>query len=91
MEMRKPEKVVTMEKTRMLITTIYPNLLAAMNSRGMSVSDLASVLGISDQAMRRRLLGKANGGSDFNVYECHVLCEYFKASFEWLFATGDKA
>lgn len=91
MEMRKPEKVVTMEKTRMLITTIYPNLLTAMEIPGMSVSDLANVLNISNQAMRRRLLGKANGGSDFNVYECHVLCEYFKAPFEWLFATGDKA
>lgn len=91
MEIRKPLNVVTMEKTRMSITTIYPNLLSAMNKQGMGVNDLANVLGISDQAMRRRLLGKANGGSDFNVYECHVLCEYFESSFEWLFATGDNA
>lgn len=91
MEIRKPQNVVTMEKTRMSITTIFPNLLAAMNDHGMSVKDLANVLGISDQAMRRRLLGKANGGSDFNVYECHVLCEHFETSFGWLFATGDNA
>ncbi len=91
MEIRKPEKVVTMEKTRMSIATVYPNLLEAMRERDMSVKGLASVLDISDQAMRRRLLGKANGGSDFNVYECHVLCDYFCVSFDWLFKTGDDA
>ena len=91
MEMRKLEKIVVGEQRRMSIKTIYPNLLSAMNEDGMGVSDLAKVLKISEPATRRRLLGKANGGSDFSVYECHVLCEFFKASFDWLFATGDNA
>lgn len=91
MEIRKPEKVVTMVKTRMSITSIYPNLLKAMRDLDMSVSDLANVLNISDQAARRRLLGKANGGTDISAYECHILCEHFHKSFEWLFATGDVA
>jgi DNA-binding Xre family transcriptional regulator len=90
MDIRKPEKIVTMSKTRMSIATIYPNLLKAMNDRDMSVKDLANVLDISDQAMRRRLLSKANGGTDISAYECHVLCEHFNSAFEWLFATGDR-
>ena len=91
MDIRKPEKIVTMEKTRMSVATIYPNVLKAMSDREMTVKDLANVLGISDQATRRRLLGKANGGTDISAYECHVLCEHFNAAFEWLFATGDRA
>jgi hypothetical protein len=91
METRKPERIVVAEKPRMLIKTIYPNLLSRMSETNTSVSDLASVLQISDQAARRRLLGKANGGSYFDVYECHVLCEHFNAPFGWLFATGDGA
>ena len=91
MEIRKPERVVTMAKTRVSISTIYPNLLKAMRESDMSLNDLAKVLNISDQATRRRLLGKANGGTDISAYECHILCEHFHKSFEWLFATGDVA
>ena len=83
--------ILYLEKTRMSVATIYPNVLKAMSDREMTVKDLANVLGISDQATRRRLLGKANGGTDISAYECHVLCEHFNAAFEWLFATGDRA
>ena len=89
MKERTPEKIVSVQKTRMSVKSIYPNLLQMMNERDMVVSDLAAIFGISDQAMRRRLLGKLNGGSDITAYECHILCEFFHKPFEWLFATGD--
>ena len=91
MERRTPEKIVTVQRTRMSVTTIYPNLLATISDRDMTVADLGAIIGVSDQAMRRRLLGKANGGTDITAYECHILCEHFHKSFEWLFATGDVA
>ena len=91
MKGRRPEKVVTVQKTRMSVATIYPNLLEMITDRDMTVSDLGDILGVSDQAMRRRLLGRANGGTDITAYECHILCEHFHKSFEWLFATGDVA
>ena len=91
MKNRTPEKIVSVQKTRMSITTIYPNILAMVTERDMTVNDLAKIIGVSAQAMRRRLLGKANGGTDFTVYECHILCERFQKSFDWLFATGDVA
>ena len=88
---RTPEKIVTVQKTRMSITTIYPNLLAMITECDMGIADLSNILGVSDQAMRRRLLGRANGGTDITAYECHILCEHFHKPFEWLFATGDVA
>jgi DNA-binding XRE family transcriptional regulator len=88
---RTPEKIVTVQRTRISVTTIYPNLLTAITDHGMTVADLGAIIGVSDQAMRRRLLGKANGGTDITAYECHLLCEHFHKSFEWLFATGDVA
>ena len=91
MKDRTPEKIVSVQKTRMSVKSIYPNLLQMMTERDMVVSDLAAIFGISDQAMRRRLLGRANGGSDITAYECHILCEFFHKPFEWLFATGDVA
>ena len=91
MKGRTPEKIVTVQKTRMSVATIYPNLLTMITEREMSVADLGNILGVSDQAMRRRLLGKANGGTDITAYECHILCEHFHKPFEWLFATGDVA
>ena len=91
MEGRKPEKIVSTARTRMSVKTIYPNILAMLTEHDMSVGDLGDILHISDQAMRRRLLGKANGGTDITAYECHILCEHFNKSFEWLFATGDVA
>lgn len=91
MKNRTPEKIVSVQKTRMSIRTIYPNMLTAITERDMSIGDLGDVLGVSEQAIRRRLLSKANGGTDFTVYECHILCEYFHKSFKWLFATGDVA
>ena len=91
MKERTPERIVSVQKTRMSVATIYPNLLAMITERDMSVADLGNILGVSDQAMRRRLLGRANGGTDITAYECHILCEHFHKSFEWLFATGDVA
>ncbi len=91
MKNRAPKKIVSVQKTRMSVSTIYPNILAEITERNMTVGDLAKIIGISDQAMRRRLLGKANGGTDITAYECHILCEHFHKSFEWLFATGDVA
>lgn len=91
MKERAPQKIVSVQKTRMSVTTIYPNILAEITDRDMSVGDLAKIIDVSTQAMRRRLLGKANGGTDFTVYECHILCEHFHKSFDWLFATGDVA
>lgn len=91
MKNRAPKKIVSVQKTRMSITTIYPNILAMVTECDMTVDDLAKIIGVSTQAMRRRLLSKANGGTDFTVYECHVLCEHFHKSFNWLFATGDVA
>jgi hypothetical protein len=91
MKGRTPEKVVIVQQTRMSVKTIYPNLLAMIADLNMSVANLGAIIGVSDQAMRRRLLGKANGGTDITAYECHILCEYFHKSFEWLFATGDVA
>ena len=91
MKGRTPEKVVIVQQTRMSVKTIYPNLLAMIADLNMSVANLGAIIGVSDQAMRRRLLGKANGGTDITAYECHILCEHFHKSFEWLFATGDVA
>ena len=65
--------------------TIYPNLRGEVAVRGMSLSDLASVIDVSVPAIRRRLLGARNGGTDFSVYECWQLCQYFEKSFDWLF------
>ncbi len=91
MEGRTPEKIVTVHRTRMSVTTIYPNLLTTISDHDMTVADLGVIIGVSDQAMRRRLLGRANGGTDITAYECHILCEHFHKPFEWLFATGDVA
>lgn len=91
MQMRARLETVSVQRQRMVATSIYPNLIQMMSDRDMSVADLAAILNVSDQAMRRRLLGKANGGTDITAYECHILCEYFHKSFEWLFATGDVA
>lgn len=84
-------ETVSVQRRRMVATSIYPNLIQMMSDCDLSVADLAAILGVSDQAMRRRLLGKANGGTDITAYECHILCEYFHKPFEWLFATGDVA
>lgn len=65
--------------------TIYPNLRAEAARRGLTVRDLAAVLDINPQAMRRRLLGRKNGGSDLTAWEGHLLCDYFGMSFEELF------
>ena len=91
MKNRAPKKIVSVQKTRMSVATIYPNLLAMLTERDMRVADLGKIIDVSEQAMRRRLLGKANGGTDITAYECHILCEHFHKSFEWLFATGDVA
>lgn len=88
---RTPEKIVSVSKTRMSVKTIYPNLLKMITDCDMGTGDLGNILGISDQAMRRRLIGKANGGTDITAYECRILCEHFHKPFEWLFATGDVA
>ena len=65
--------------------TIYPNIRGEAAVRGMSIGDLAAVIGVSIPAMRRRLLGGKNGGTDFNAFECWKLCQYFEKSFEYLF------
>lgn len=91
MQERARLETVSVRRRRMVATSIYPNVIRVMDERDMSVADLAAVIGVSDAAMRRRLLGKANGGSDITAYECHLLCEHFHKSFEWLFATGDVA
>lgn len=91
MQKRARLETVSVQRRRMVATSIYPNLIRMMTDLDMSVADLAAVLNVSDQAMRRRLLGKANGGTDITAYECHILCEHFHKSFEWLFATGDVA
>lgn len=91
MQERARLETVSVRRRRMVATSIYPNVIQMMDEHDMSVADLAAVIGVSDAAMRRRLLGKANGGSDITAYECHLLCEYFHKSFEWLFATGDVA
>lgn len=91
MKNRTPKKIVSVQKTRMSVSTIYPNLLTTIADHDVSVAELGKIIGVSDQAMRRRLLGKANGGTDITAYECHILCEHFHKSFEWLFATGDVA
>ena len=88
---RKPEKIVTVQKKRMSVSTIYPNLLTTIMECEMGIADLGKIIGVSEQAMRRRLVGKANRGTDITAFECHILCEYFHKSFEWLFATGDVA
>lgn len=71
--------------------TIYPNLRGEAAVRGMSISDLASVIDVSVPAIRRRLLGAKNGGTDFSVYECWQMCQYFGKTFEWLFQTESDA
>lgn len=91
MQKRARLETVSVQRRRMVATSIYPNLIQMMTDLDMSVADLAAVLNVSGQAMRRRLLGKANGGTDITAYECHILCEHFHKSFEWLFATGDVA
>lgn len=65
--------------------TIYPNLRGEVAVKGMSLSDLAAVIDVSVPAMRRRLIGSKNGGTDFTAYECWRMCRFFGKSFEWLF------
>lgn len=69
--------------------TIYPNLRGEAGSRGMGIGDLAAVIEVSVPAMRRRLVGSRNGGTDFTVYECWKLCRFFEKSFEELFKASD--
>ena len=70
--------------------TIYPNLRGAAAVRGDGIKDLAKVIDVSVPAMRRRLKGAKNGGTDFSAYECWCLCQHFGMSFEELFKTrGD--
>ncbi len=72
--------------------TIYPNLRGEAAVRGLGIKDLANVIDVSVPAMRRRLRGSKNGGTDFSAYECWCLCQFFGKSFEELFKTsGDKS
>ena len=54
----------------------------------MGIKDLAKIIDVSVPAMRRRLKGSQNGGTDFSAYECWCLCQEFGMSFEELFKTA---
>lgn len=70
--------------------TIYPNLRGEAAVRGMSLTDLAAVIDVSVPALRRRLIGSKNGGTDFTAFECWKMCKFFDKSFEELFQmSGD--
>ena len=64
---------------------VYPNLVKAMEERGVGYTDLADILGISKYAAYRRLRGFAG----WKLHETIRLCEYFEISdAAWLFSSS---
>lgn len=52
---------------------LYPELLKLLAYKGMTKKDLAKVLGITPQALRKKMVGK----TDFKRGEMQIVKEYF--------------
>jgi DNA-binding IclR family transcriptional regulator len=63
------------------LTNIYPKLRGLMAERNENVDDLVSVLGISDDTIRRSLKGLRN----FNLIEARALSNRYEIGIEELF------
>ena len=51
---------------------MYPNLRAEMARRGVTISQLAAVIGVQLQTLSRKL----NGGSEFTLTEAYAIKDY---------------
>ena len=63
---------------------MYPNLKAEQARKGMKNKEMATMLGIQQDAYERRMRS-----GRFVADECLKLCKFFNCSFEYLFATDD--
>jgi len=64
---------------------IYPGLRSRMAFKGEGVEELATVLGLSNDSVRRRLSGR----SDFELSEIKKLIVHYECSFNDLFELQD--
>ncbi len=64
---------------------IYPGLRSRMAYKGEGVEELAAVLGLSNDSIRRRLSGR----SDFELTEIKKLIVHYECSFNDLFELQD--
>lgn len=64
---------------------MYPNLLGQKAYYKLTDEDMAKIINIS----RNAYMAKIRSGR-FYPYECKRYCEYFKKSFDFLFATEDE-
>lgn len=64
---------------------IYPGLRSRMAFKGEGVEELAMVLGLSNDSVRRRLSGR----SDFELSEIKKLIVHYECSFNDLFELQD--
>ena len=67
------------------LTNIYPKLRGVMAEQNETVDNLVSVLGISDDTIRRSLKGER----DFTLSEAVALSNRFKMAIDELFKEGE--
>ena len=67
------------------LKNIFPGLRAKMSYANEDARDLADLLDMSDDSVRRRLSGRA----DFELTELKKLIEHYSSSFEELFEKVD--
>lgn len=53
--------------------SLYPNLSATMENRGVSIRNLAEIIGLSEEVVRLKL----RGTQDWGLSEAVAICHYF--------------
>ena len=64
---------------------MFPHLYAMQKIYGLSVDDMGDIIGKNQLAFTLKM---QNGS--FTPCECKVLCQYFRKSFDYLFATQEE-
>lgn len=67
------------------LKNIYPGLRAKMSYANEDARDIAGILNMSDDSVRRRISGRA----EFGLTEIKTLIEHYDSSFEELFEKVD--
>lgn len=60
---------------------MYPNLLGQKAFRHLTNEDMAKIIGVSRTAYEQKIRS-----GRFTPTECRAYCDYFRKSFEFLFA-----
>lgn len=64
---------------------MFPNLMGMQKYHKLSNEEMGQIINVSRQTFETKMdTGK------FTLAECKLLCQYFKKSFDYLFATIDE-